>query len=76
LAVALVGVVNLINPDCIVIGGGVAGAGKILFDNIREVISRRAMSVQAGQVGVFKAKLGNSAGLIGAAILVSEGVGK
>ncbi len=74
LSVTLVGVVNLLNPDCIVIGGGVAGAGKILFDNIRKIIARQAMSVQARHVKVFKAKLGNNAGLIGAAILVKEGI--
>ncbi len=73
LSVTLVGAVNLLNPDCIVIGGGVAGAGKILFDNIKKIIARRAMSVQARHVKVFKAKLGNNAGLIGAAILVKEG---
>ena len=72
LSVTLVGVVNLLNPDCIVIGGGVAGAGRILFDNIKKVIARRAMSVQARHVKVFKAKLGNNAGLIGAAIMVRE----
>ncbi len=72
LSVALVGVVNFLNPDCVVIGGGVAGAGSVLFDNIRKIISSRAMSVQAGQVKVFKAKLGSDAGLIGAAILVRE----
>jgi len=72
LSVALVGTVNLLNPDCIVIGGGVAGAGKILFDNIRKIILRQAMSVQARHVEVLKAKLGNDAGLIGAAILVRE----
>ena len=74
LALALVGAVNLLNPDCIVIGGGVAGAGKILFDNVRKIILRQAMSVQARHVKVFKAKLGNNAGLIGAAILVKEGI--
>jgi len=74
LAVALVGAVNLLNPDCIVIGGGVAGAGEILFDNIRKIIARQAMSVQARHVKVFKAKLGNNAGLIGAAIVVKEGI--
>lgn len=73
LSVALVGVVNLLNPDCIVIGGGVAEAGGVLFDNVRKIISSRAMSVQAKQVKVFKAKLGNNAGFIGAAILVKEG---
>lgn len=74
LAVALVGAVNLLNPDCIVIGGGVAGAGKVLFDHIRKIIARQAMSVQARHVKVFRAKLGNNAGLIGAAILVKEGM--
>jgi len=62
--------------DVIVIGGGVAGAGKILFDNIKQIIARRAMSVQARQVKVFQAQLANNAGLIGAAILVREGVGR
>ena len=74
LGVALVGVVNLLNPDAIVIGGGVANAGKVLFDRVKEIISRQAMPVQARQVKVFKAKLGNDAGLIGAGILVKEGI--
>lgn len=74
LSVTLVGVVNLLNPDRIVIGGGVAGAGKILFDNIKKIIARQAMSVQARHVKISKAKLGNNAGLIGAAIMVRENI--
>jgi glucokinase len=74
LGITLVGMVNLLNPDCIVIGGGVAEAGRVLFDNVRKVILKRAMNVQARQVKIFKAKLGNNAGLIGAAILVKEGL--
>ncbi len=76
LAVTLVGVVNLLNLDCIVIGGGVAQAGKILFEQIKKIIARQAMSVQARHVKVYKAKLGNNAGLIGAAILVKENCGR
>jgi len=76
LSVTLVGVVNLLNPDCIVIGGGVAGVGKVLFDNIKKIILTRAMGVQAGHVKVFKARLGNNAGLIGAAIMVKEEKGQ
>lgn len=72
LGIALAGVVNLLNPDCIVIGGGVAGAGSILFDKAKETITKRAMSVQAKHVKLFKARLGNDAGVIGAAILVKE----
>ncbi|MDD4894309.1 MAG: ROK family protein [Candidatus Omnitrophica bacterium] len=76
LSTALTGVVNFLNPDCIVIGGGVAAAGSILFDNVKKIIAKRAMSVQARHVKIFKAKMGNNAGLIGAAILVRQGVGR
>lgn len=76
LGVALVGVVNLLNPDCIVIGGGVANTGKMLFDKLREIISKQAMSVQSRHLKLFKARFGNNAGLIGAAILVREGLGR
>lgn len=65
---ALVGVVNLLNLERIIIGGGVAKAGKILFDAIRNTIKQNAMPVQAKAVKVFRAKLGYNAGLIGAAI--------
>jgi len=73
LGVALAGAVNLLNLDAVIIGGGVSGAGKVLFDAARKTIRVRAMSVQAGRVQVLKAKLGSDAGLIGAAILAREG---
>jgi len=72
LGIALVGVVNFISPDCIVIGGGVAGAGRTLFDKVKEVIAKQAMKTQGKHVKIYKAKLGNDAGLIGAAILARE----
>lgn len=72
LATALTGIVNLLNPDAIVIGGGVAGAGRALFGVVRREILKRAMSVQAAHVRIYPAKLGSDAGLIGAAILVKD----
>jgi glucokinase len=72
LGLALAAVVNLLNPDCIVIGGGIAKAHRRLFERLKEVIAQRAMSVPAGQVKIFKAKLASDAGMIGAAILVKE----
>ncbi len=72
LGIVLSGVVNLLNPDVIVIGGGVACAGEALFRNIRQTITKRAMRVQAKHVKVLAAKLGSDAGLIGAALLVRE----
>jgi glucokinase len=74
LGIALVGAVNLLNPDRIVIGGGVANAGSVLFDAVKETILLQAMDVQARHVTVSKARLGNDAGMIGAAFLVREEV--
>jgi len=73
LGVALSGLVTVLNLDAIIIGGGVAGAGKILFDEVKDTIRKRSMSVQAARVKILKAKLKNDAGIIGASILVREG---
>ena len=70
IGIGLAGVVNLLNVEKIVIGGGVAEAGKILFDSIKRTIATRAMKLPAETVKVVKAKLGYDAGLIGAATLV------
>lgn len=72
LGIALSGIINLLNLDAVVIGGGVSDAGKVLFESTRKTIMRRAMSVQGKRVKIFKARLGNDAGIIGAGYLVKE----
>ncbi|MBN1872354.1 MAG: ROK family protein [Candidatus Omnitrophica bacterium] len=70
LGVALTGVVNLLNPELIIIGGGIAGAGDLVFRPLRETLKKRAMAIQGRTAKVVRAKLGNDAGVIGAAELV------
>ena len=70
----LVGVVNLLNPQRIVIGGGVANNHKFLFKTIQDIIRKRAMPTQAAMVEILRAKLGNDAGIIGAQVLVNHGI--
>ncbi len=70
LGVTISGVINFLNPEKIVIGGGVAGAGRFLFGPLRETVKRRAMRVPAKCVKIVRAELGQDAGLIGAAVLV------
>ena len=72
LGLALSGIVNLLNLELIVIGGGISCAGGVLFENIRRTILLRAMRVQSKRVRVVKAKLGIDAGIIGAGYLVRE----
>ena len=72
LGVCLSGVINLLNPEIIVIGGGVANAGRFIFDAVKETIKKRAMVLPAKTVRIVKAKLGEDAGVIGAVALVKE----
>lgn len=66
----LVGPVNILNPECIIIGGGVARSFEFMAPAISKVISRRAMRTQASMVKVIRAGLEDDAGLIGAKVLV------
>lgn len=70
LGIALSGVINLLNPEKIIIGGGVAEAGKYLFVPIRQTIRQRAMRIPGACVKVVRARLRQTAGLIGAGVLV------
>ena len=66
----LAGVVNLLNPDRIVIGGGVANAWPLFAQALQRTIRAEAMPVSARSVRVVRAQLGEQAGIIGAAVLV------
>lgn len=68
----LTSVINLLNPEKIIIGGGVADAGDILLEPIRKTILDRAMPIQAAAVSVVPAQLANSAGVIGASLLINS----
>ena len=65
-------VINLLNPEKIIIGGGVADAGEILLDPIRKTILDRAMPIQANAVQIVPAQLANTAGVIGASLLINS----
>ena len=65
-------VINLLNPERIIIGGGVANAGDILLEPIRETIKKRAMKVAGSSVEIVPAQLGNNAGMIGASLLIES----
>ncbi|MGA8660462.1 MAG: ROK family protein [Chthoniobacterales bacterium] len=72
LGVGLTNVVWLVNPDRIVIGGGVAKAGDVLFRHIRRTIETHCDETFWRKLEVVPATLGNDAGIIGAATLALE----
>ena len=64
---AMAGMINLLNPECFVVGGGVAGAGAVLFDRMKETMASLAMNKLGHSTPILEAELGEDAGLIGAA---------
>lgn len=70
IGIGLTSVINLLNPEKVIIGGGVAEAGDLLLDPIRKTIKERAMVVACSAVEIVPAQLGNSAGVIGASMLI------
>ena len=67
LGIAVANFVNIFNPELVVLFGGLAKAGDMLFQPVREEAKRRALKPAADTVKILPAKLGGDAGIIGAA---------
>lgn len=66
-------IAHLLNPEMIIIGGGISAASEdLLFGPIRETVKRRAMDTNAESLRIVRAKLGNLAGLVGSAMLAMK----
>ncbi len=65
-------IVSLLDPEVIVIGGGVARIDEPLFQPIREELPRRTINRCAAQTPVVRARLDRDVGIYGAAALVME----
>lgn len=72
LGLALANLANGLNPEKIVIGGGVSKAGDVLFAPMKVQFTRFAFPRVAQGVEIAIAKLGNDAGVIGSAWLAKK----
>jgi glucokinase len=63
------GVVSLLNPERVVIGGGLSALGPALFEPVRRAVARLANGLASSSVSVVPAELGPHSGVIGAAAL-------
>ncbi len=72
-AAAMVGVVDVFNPEVIVVGGSLAhGQGERLLGPARDAVAREAFRIQAARVRLVPARLGDDVGLVGALGLVGS----
>lgn len=69
LSAGLTSVVNVLNPDVLVIGGGISQAGYYLVDLVREQILSRVMKSEKKFLKIARAELVNEAGLLGSALM-------
>jgi glucokinase len=65
-------IVYALNPEWISIGGGVAAAGEALLGPAREELSRRVIAKAFACTSIRPARLGNAAGISGAAALARQ----
>jgi predicted NBD/HSP70 family sugar kinase len=76
LGIGIATLVDLLNPDLVIIGGGVILAGAPLLEPIKQVVHLRSLQAPARRVRILPAQLGVEAPAIGAAalVMIHEGV--
>jgi predicted NBD/HSP70 family sugar kinase len=65
--------VNVVNPELVVVGGDLAASGEVLLDPIQEAIDRHGVAPASGSVRVTAGTLGDRAEVLGAAGLILAG---
>jgi len=72
LATAIGSLVNIFNPDMVVLFGGMTNAGDQLFVPLRQEVARRCFPVGAERCKIVRSELGDHAGVVGAAMTVKQ----
>ncbi|CQR55600.1 ROK family protein [Paenibacillus riograndensis] len=68
LGFGLANVINLLNPEVIVVGGGMSAAGERLLHSVRETVKDHALKLSGSKCSIVQAELGSRAGTLGAAV--------
>jgi glucokinase len=75
LGLGIVSLVNILNPEVVVVGGGAIAAGELLLAPAREVVAERALAVNRDAVRIVSAHFGAEAGMLGAACMALDSAG-
>ena len=73
LGIGVANVVTSLHPELVVIGGGVANIGSLLFDTVRKTVRERVRMFPVDAVRIERSLLGDKAGLFGGFALAREG---
>jgi glucokinase len=72
LGVGMTSLVNVFNPEVIVVGGGLVATGDLLLEPARAVVAERALVPARDQVRIVPARFGDESGMLGAAAMAFE----
>ncbi len=72
LGIAVAGLVNLMNPAIVVLGGEITTAGELLLDRLRDTVRARTLSLSVNETLLVTSNLGAQAIAVGAATLVLQ----
>jgi len=72
LGIGVSNVISILNPELVIIGGGVAKAGDLMFEPVRETVCQRTMRPLADNVRIVPAALGDDVGVMGAVALAMD----
>ncbi len=72
LGIGLASLVNIFNPEMIIIGGGIAKMGDSLLNPARQAVREKAFQLSAQAVQIVLAQLGDNAGVLGAAVFAFQ----
>ena len=75
LGLGVVTLVNIFNPEVVVVGGGAIAAGELLLAPAREVVARRALPINREDVRLVSARFGAESGMLGAACMALDVAG-
>ncbi len=72
LGIGVVNLVNIFNPEIVIIGGGMANMGDLLLEPVRQFVKGSAFQFLTQAVRIVPAQLGEDAGVFGAAVFALE----
>jgi glucokinase len=70
LGMACINIINLVDPEAIILGGGVMASADLFLPALKKTIDEKIIKSGAGKIKILKSKLGLDAGAIGAALLI------
>lgn len=74
LGTGIANLVNALNPEVVVVGGGVLALGDLLLGPAREELAHRALAPSRDRARIVATRFGAESGMLGAAVLALEGI--